>query len=249
MSQKALTWLILAVVLAVPAVLFYNWLGKMKAQTTPTAEFPRKPESGVAASTDAPTATPFTPSPANAASASTAAAPGGPAAASGQAPAAAPAGQPAAAAVPDAAPVNTTAAAAPAAEPVGTTQAPARKTGEKPIEYAPSTSRDPTFSPLDVKRKLQDAERQRIIEQEKEAQYTEMRQPKKVKKEGPKEPPIEDRIQLYGIISTPNGKAAIVNDGTTYEGDTVMGAVIKRITTNTVVFQYHGKTFTKRVTK
>ncbi|HAH07921.1 MAG TPA: hypothetical protein DCM05_15590 [Elusimicrobia bacterium] len=254
MSHKAVTWLILAAVLVVPAVLFYNWLGKMKAQTTPTtAELPRKADAAV--STAAAAATPFTPSQASTAAAAPqdpppqlasmggATAPADPAAAqpaNPEAPAP-PAQSPPAAADIQAQPGQGGQAAQP-------THAPLRA-GEKPIEYAPATSRDPTISPIDVKRKLQEAEQKRLIDEEKQRQYEEIRAPKTVRKERPAEPPIEERIHLYGVVSTPSGRAAIVNDGTAYEGDTVMGAVIKRITTNTVFFQYRGRTFSKKVTK
>ena len=92
--------------------------------------------------------------------------------------------------------------------------------------YAPKVDRDPTLSPPDIKRLLDRAH-----------------DPK-----GPvvhKDKPIQSRIQLTGIIQTPRGINAIVNNERVRKGDDVLGARIVRISPSCVDFEYHKQTFKK----
>ena len=57
--------------------------------------------------------------------------------------------------------------------------------------------------------------------------------------------PIESRIQLTGIIVTPRGINAIVNNERVRKDDEIQGARVVRITPNCVDFEYHKKTFKK----
>ena len=54
-------------------------------------------------------------------------------------------------------------------------------------------------------------------------------------------------MELQGIISTPEGRGAIINDEIYYRGDKVLGATIHRITASSVLFRYRGKTFYKKM--
>jgi len=92
--------------------------------------------------------------------------------------------------------------------------------------YAPKLDRDPTLSPPDIKR---------LLEREQRGQ------------KGPvvKDRPIQSRIQLTGIIQTPRGINAIVNNERVRKGDDVLGARIVRISPSCVDFEYHKQTFKK----
>lgn len=90
--------------------------------------------------------------------------------------------------------------------------------------YGPKVDRDPTLSPPDIVR----------LQAPKEG-------PKRVAGPGR----IEDRIELTGIIATPRGINAIVNNERVRKNDEVLGARIVRITQTCVDFEYHRKTFKK----
>ena len=121
-----------------------------------------------------------------------------------------------------------------------------RKKMRKPqvLEYNPQTNRDPTLSVLDIKilALREEARRQALMPKPKPNPKP---APAPVAK--PLPPPVWKQITVQGIISTPNGRAAIVNDELRYLGDEVLGAVIKKITSSNVIFRYKGKTFYKRV--
>ena len=62
-----------------------------------------------------------------------------------------------------------------------------------------------------------------------------------------KELPIDDQIELQGIISSGKQNSAIVNNEVRKLGDLVLGAKIVKITDSTVYFRINGRTFTKEV--
>ncbi|MBI5242602.1 MAG: hypothetical protein HY922_02825 [Elusimicrobia bacterium] len=275
MSGKLIGWIIILAALAVPAFLFYNWLGKMKAQTQPI-EVHRKPEGGAfggAGSQVRP---------------STGAAAGDRALSRGSV--TEPSGEgmplpsvvrerPASEGLPGAAAAVSTwtvsaAPSAPAPQPqnpenpaaaaaaqaaqdpgfgIGVSQAAAqaaasaKRPGTPTVEYNPSTQRDPTISPVDLKKMAVEKQRKDLIEAEMRDEALNAKKPKK--KEAKAEPSCEERLQLFGIISMPSGNAAIVNNSTVREGDAIEGAVVKKITTGTVVFQCRGRPIIKKVSK
>ncbi|MFA6029046.1 MAG: hypothetical protein WC969_04230 [Elusimicrobiota bacterium] len=267
MSQRSVVgWLILVAALAVPAVLFWNWWGKMKAQSPQESARKAAASAFGGLSSQGVPATPL-------AAGATAQAEAVPAASTGVIPAAQAAQNPPpsspapqASAVPPTAPAAPGAAALPPAGPAAPPAAPVAGQNPVPvapgaaapaagqaaarsdvIEYNPSTNRDPTLSPVDIKRMAQEAlQKELSMRQIMEEARRPKDEPKKVVHN---EPPIETRIQLYGIIATPNGISALVNDSIVSEGDRILGATVKKITTGTVVFEYRKRTFIKRVSK
>ena len=111
------------------------------------------------------------------------------------------------------------------------------------IEYSPNTMRDPMVSPFDLKRLAREREEKEMIRGEVEAAARPVK-PKKVQ-----ETPIEQRIEVYGVVATPNGIEALINDRRVREGDTVLGAKVKKITTGRIRFEYRGRVFEKKVSQ
>lgn len=223
--RSFLGWLLLLAALAVPAVFFYNWW--MKMQAPPEVAL----KQGEAAFGKVKSGGPSNPIATQPVKASTSAA-------LGKAPGVSP---PSAAKTMASAPVTPLRGN----DNVGTSPPAPKKRKAKSltIEYAPETNRDPTLSILDHK----------ILALRREAREAAMR-PKPVKKVKKKKRkpkvkviPVWKKIIVQGIISTPNGRAAIVNDEVRHKGDRVLNAEIKKITSSSVIFKYKGRTFYKRV--
>lgn len=115
--------------------------------------------------------------------------------------------------------------------------------------YAPKTDRDPFVSLIEVQM-ARDAERRaemarleeerRRREAEEAAKRAAARE-KTVKPKAPSEPPIESRLTIQGIISTPDHKSAIVNNDVVNVGEVVLGAEVVEITDSAVIFNYKGR--------
>ncbi len=228
-------WAILAVALAVPGFLFYNWWSHMKAEheksTSARSSKAKSDKTIFQTSTTsrlsnpmAPASTPVTPqhttvksSPEKAPPAVTAA--------------------PASEGVPAAMPASSE-ATLPASAPVETTAS----------EASPTLSRDPMMSPMDLVRireeeirSKEEAERIRRSAQD----YNHARN---------RERPIESAVELQGIIATHGGAPlAIVNGSTVKLGDQISvpghAARVKiiKIGSATVTFEYKKKRFNKTV--
>lgn len=261
-SKNGMGWAILAAALAVPGFLFYNWWSHLKAEHDRGVSAKargRLPEGGVFQ----------TPSPAGGrlvnpmastatavAVATAAAVPGSPALAAKpttppatSAPAAAPATPVASAATPAVPP----AAAAPGVSPTPAVPgAPATAAGVAPSTSTVVLPRDPMMSPMDIVR-LREEELARIRhEEEMRRALAERNRPKP--KIVHREPPPETKIDLQGIVETPDGAGlAIVNGSTVKSGESfvaegLQGKVrVVRITSSEVTFEYKGKRFKKGV--
>ncbi|MEK7746420.1 MAG: hypothetical protein AAB576_07130 [Elusimicrobiota bacterium] len=248
MSQKSLFgWGILAVALAVPAVLVWNV--RMKIKSVQPVEYKVKASPPPGASPVSETQA-GTQAPAGAQSASTGAAAGAPPAAQDPAAQTAQPPQPSAQAAlpsppageegPSPAPFVPSEASASAATLVSASRGPADPDA---IEYSPNTMRDPMVSPFDLKRLAREREEKEMIRGEVEAAARPAK-PKKVQ-----ETPIEQRIEVYGVVATPNGIEALINDRRVREGDSVLGAKVKKITTGRIRFEYRGRVFEKKVSQ
>jgi hypothetical protein len=245
-ARGGLGWVILVIALAVPGVLFYNWWSHLKADREKAVAAKargRVPEGGVfQSSPNAKLVNPMAPAVSTASAAepavvSTGSAPAPVAAAAPAAPVA-----PAASAVPDAS--AATPAAADAA-PVSGGQTPA---------FALSTStvvalkRDPTLSPFDLVRILEEEEAKRKAAED-------LERAKNVKVRGPRKQRAVDpttQINLQGIVSNPDsGFKAIVNDEVLGVGELVgkTGIKIVKISDLGVTFLYQGKKFSKGVSR
>jgi hypothetical protein len=267
-GRGGLGWLVLIAALAVPSFLFYNWWSHQKAEHDrglAVKARSRLPQGGVfqtpspasdrlvnpisstataaapATSTAAVAATSAAPAPAGAAAVPVPAGAAAPSAASGALP------PPSAAALPAASASAVPAAmSAPAAAP-GAVSASSGTTIVLP--------RDPMMSPLDLVRiREAEAEKERIARQIWEAAHRP--KPKKlvVRKVKRVEPPIEDSVELQGIVARPDGdNMAIVNNATVNPGDTFSvdgrsGRVrIVRISAAEVLFEYKKHFFKKTV--
>ncbi len=274
-----LGWLILAVALAVPAFMFWNWWQLLNNKP---AEFGRKSAQGpvfsdtkIASQMPNPLAT------------STAAAAGQPVALKGspeQVPGAVPSGAPSeppsvpqpgvamAATNPPSTPVQEPGAAnpPPAAQvspglinpvaPIAASTAtvasatPGAVRPEEPsLRYNPKVHRDPMMSPMDVKRlaqmELEREDERRRLEDEERKRHE---KPKLVKRIAPA---IETTVLHYGITPTPGSITAIVeaNGGDTQivkAGDVLSNKVrVVRITQSTVTFQFKTKRWSRSLSK
>jgi hypothetical protein len=231
-------WALLLAVLAVPSFLFYNWWTSNKLQASaelapdqvqtnifPSAEKDRAPQPAAVQSSSPvqqPEAKPVPAAPKPAATA--APLPARPAAAPQPS---APAQQEKTAPAP--------AASAPA-QPVQASTAPAHQvvvsTGPKPTSYySPKSDRDPILSPADYSR-MKEAELRRL-ENERAMRLAANRRTK--------EPQIESRMQLQGIV----GNAAIINGEMYSAGQTIYGAKILKVGANYVIGEYKGRKFRK----
>ncbi len=136
-----------------------------------------------------------------------------------------------------AAPQAQKASTAPAADTQTKAAKKPRRRGKKKLRYAPKTDRDPTLSILDMK----------LIALREEARRRALAPAPVKKKDKKRVKALHTKIELQGIISTPQGRGAIINDEIYYRGDKVLGATIRKITSSTVIFRYKGRTFYKKM--
>jgi hypothetical protein len=246
--KTAFGWLVLLGALAIPAVLFWKWWIAM--QTTTTFEVKQKPPEAqtafgeVKSAQENPIETAAT----------------DPQAVQAQAQAAGTAEDSL-----DQAPDLTASAAAPEAGEAPPVDAPGERSGadappeqaaapeavppgaeDGRLRYAPKSSRDPMVSIFDLrelaKRRLAKEMARREV---KKALQPPKPPPKKRVRRAPPKPkpkPFCETLELQGIIATPNGIAAIIDDEVRNEGDIYKGAVIARITTRTVIFKKRRRT-------
>lgn len=237
-ARGGLGWVILVIALAVPGVLFYNWWSGLKADREKAVAAKargRVPEGGVfQSSPNAKLVNPMAPAVSTAAAA-----------------------EPAGTAVPADASAATIAspAAVPAAaaEPPAVEAAPAAATGPE-ASFSVSSSaviplkRDPTLSPFDMVRLLEEEEARRKAAED-------LANASKVKVRGPRKPVVVDPaslINLQGIVSNPeSGFKAIVNDEVLGVGEFIGNTKIKiiKITDLGVTFNFQGKKFSKGVSR
>lgn len=221
--KSFLGWLMLLVALAVPAVLFYNWWTQMQAPTALEAAQEVPAGAGLSSVRASPSGAPSGGAPT---------VPGS--SAGGRA------SSPAHAAVTSsggAAPQVQKASTVPAADTQTKAAKKPRRRGRKELRYAPKTDRDPTLSILDMK----------LIALREEARRRALAPAPVQKKERKRVKALHTQIELQGIISTPQGRGAIINDEIYYRGDKVLGATIRKITSSTVIFRYKGRTFYKKM--
>lgn len=237
-ARGGLGWVILVIALAVPGVLFYNWWSGLKADREKAVAAKargRVPEGGVfQSSPNAKLVNPMAPAVSTAAAAEPVAA-----------------GAPAdAAAAAAAAPAAVTTASA--AEPPSVAEASA-STGAAAAFSVSSTTfvplkRDPTLSPFDMVRILEEEEARRKAAED-------LANASKVKVRGPRRPVVVDPaslINLQGIVSNPeSGFKAIVNDEVLGVGEFVGSTKVKiiKITDLGVTFYFQGKKFSKGVSR
>jgi hypothetical protein len=247
-ARGGLGWVILVVALAVPGVLFYNWWSHLKAEREKTVAAKargRVPDGGVfQSSPNAKLVNPMTP----VASTGTLAAPPAPAAASATTPALA---QPAQAATIAGTPASgsPSVAAAAAAAPAVAVVPPALSFSSMTATSQP-LKRDPTLSPFDQVRLVEEEEAKRKAADDLAAMQAAKNNHGK---HGPK-PPKDPRtlVDLQGIISnTDSGFKAIVNNEVMSVGEFVIGTRIKiiKITDLGVTFDFQGKRFVKGVSQ
>lgn len=246
-ARGGLGWVILVIALAVPGVLFYNWWSHLKADREKAVAAKargRVPEGGVfTSSPNAKLVNPMTPASAPAATTASAS------------PADAQAASPAATLVsvaPQATPspaqaatsvVSGAAAVAPGA--LGAAEVPAASS----MTVAAPLKRDPTLSPFDQVRLLEEEEAKARAARD----LAEASRPRSGSKRGPA--PVRDpstQINLQGIVSNPDsGFKAIVNDEVLGAGELVGNTKIKivKITDLGVTFEFRGKRFSKGVSR
>lgn len=232
-ARGGLGWVILVIALAVPGVLFYNWWSHLKADREKAVAAKargRVPEGGVfQSSPNAKLVNPMAPTVSTTV-----------------------------AAVPVAVPANA-AAPAPAAAQAATIPAPgatALAPGEGQTSMFSSMTatalplkRDPTLSPFDQVRLLEEEEARRKAAQDLiDAAKPKARGGSRAK---PKANPAT-MVNLQGIVSNPeSGFKAIVNDEVLGAGEFIGSTKIKivKITDLGVTFDYMGKRFTKGVNR
>lgn len=238
-ARGGLGWVILVIALAVPGVLFYNWWSGLKAEREKAVAAKargRVPEGGVfQSSPNAKLVNPMAPSVSTAA-----------------------ASEPAVIAAEDASAAAVTApgvvAAASAAEPPPVAAEPAVST-EPAASFSASTTtiiplkRDPTLSPFDHVRLLEEEEARRKAAEDL-ANASRARAPRAPQKPKPVNPAT--LVNLQGIVSNPqSGYKAIVNDEVLGVGEYVGSTRIRivKITDLGVTFNFQGKTFSKGVSR
>lgn len=238
-GRSGFGWAILVAALAVPGFLFYNWWSRLKAEQDrgmAAKARSRVPEGGVfqASPNDGRLVNPIAPS--------SGAAAGVPQPAAAQAPAPLPLPVPAASAAP--------AQAQPAAVPA----APAPAEAASAAAAAPTIvlRRDPMLSPMDIIR-IREEELAREMARR---QIEEARNRKPVRQKKRQEPPVENFLELQGIVATPEGSSlAIVNNATVAVGQALEiegysePVKIVRISALGVTFAYKGRRFTKNVSR
>lgn len=121
--------------------------------------------------------------------------------------------------------------------PVAAASATAQGQEQGPV-FAPKSDRDPMLSPVDRKKLLDE-----MLARDNPVQ-TRSEQPRR-----PARPRPESRLKLYGIVATPNGITALINDRVLKAGDKIDGIVVERITTKMVVFRHKNRTFTMKLDK
>jgi len=238
-ARGGLGWVILVIALAVPGVLFYNWWSHLKADREKAVAAKargRVPEGGVfQSSPNAKLVNPMAPAASTAAVSAAAAAPAA------------------------AAPVTAAPVAAPAVASAATIDAPAASTapaeGIQPAAFAASTAtfvplkRDPTLSPFDLVRILEEEEARRKAAED----LANASKPRGGGKKGkPKVVDPASKVNLQGIVSNPDsGFKAIVNDEVLGVGEFIGDTKIKivKITDLGVTFLYQGKKFSKGVSR
>lgn len=245
-ARGGLGWVILVIALAVPGVLFYNWWSGLKAEREKAVAAKargRVPEGGVfQSSPNAKLVNPMAPAVSTSAAAETAALPADPAGATAAAPAD-PAGVTAAsAAEPQPVPLPSAADSAPAASTETAAAFTVSSTTIIPLR------RDPTLSPFDMVRLLEEEEaRRKAAEDLANASKSRTRAPSKPKPVNP-----ATLVNLQGIVSNAqSGYKAIVNDEVLEVGDFIGETKIRiiKITDLGVTFNYQGKKFTKGVSR
>lgn len=239
-ARGGLGWVILVIALAVPGVLFYNWWSHLKADREKAVAAKargRVPEGGVfQSSPNAKLVNPMAPAASTAAVAAPAVAP------VTAAPVAAPSA-PSAPAVASAATIDAPAASSAPAE------------GGQAAAFAVSTAafvplkRDPTLSPFDLVRILEEEEAKRKAAED----LANASKPRGGGKKGkPKVVDPASKVNLQGIVSNPDtGFKAIVNDEVLGVGEFIGDTKIKivKITDLGVTFLYQGKKFSKGVSR
>ncbi|OGR58049.1 MAG: hypothetical protein A2X36_16105 [Elusimicrobia bacterium GWA2_69_24] len=247
-AKSLLGWLILLGALAVPAVLFYQWWTQMQKTTTFEAK-QKVPEGGAFEGVRSGQEGAGAPGAPEASGAPDGAAPSAPAVPAAGAPGEAAAAPVAAAATAAGAPpVGAPGAGAVAPAPASPAPSgPARSDGKARIEYSPKTTRDPTLSLAD----LRELAKQKYLKEMNRRDMIEAAKPKELKRpSGPTGDELCAKIDLQGLIGTPDGSAAIINDEVRHVGDRVGGLEVKHITTRTVVFAQGKRTVcVKRVSR
>jgi len=235
--QGALGWGLLAVVLAIPAFLFYRWkTGMQNTQAAAISEIARGRISSGDLFGKSPEQTKFQ-NPLDS-SGGRAAAPGAKAnepLSGGAARASRPG-----ATIASPAPVAVKKIAAPAA-PVAS--AIFQSSDTAPATYEIQVARDPTLSPADL------SELRRIRLERAREEWLRLHPPKR-KKIKIYRPPIESTVHLEGIVYVPGNSMAIVNNNMTLkEGDHIGKIRVIKINRNSVIFGYENKTFVKAMGK
>ena len=243
-ARGGLGWVILVIALAVPGVLFYNWWSHLKADREKAVAAKargRVPEGGVfQSSPNAKLVNPMAPAVSTAAAAE-------PVASSTEAahPAdavAAPAGAPDPSAVPAAAAATIAASSAAPSDQGETTAVAMSSSTVVPLK------RDPTLSPFDLVRILEQEEAKRRAAED-------LANANRARVRGPRKPKVVDPaslVNLQGIVSNPDsGFKAIVNDEVLGVGEFVGSTKVKivSITDLGVTFVYQGKRFSKGVSR
>ncbi len=256
-ARGGLGWVILVVALAVPGVLFYNWWSHLKAEREKAVAAKargRLPDGGMfQSSPNAKLVNPMTPAVSTAPVMTTVAV------------AAPPATAPAMAAPPAALPPVVAAApvvAPPALPPPAAVTAPVAGApadaapGGTGISFSSTTAsvvplkRDPTLSPFDTLRMIEEEEAKRRAADDLENMKRAKRDGGRPRKAVVKDP--KNMVNLQGIISNPeSGFKAIVNDEVLGAGEMIGNTKIKiiKITDLGVTFQYQGKRFSKGVSR
>jgi len=234
-ARGGLGWVILVVALAVPGVLFYNWWSHLKAEREKTVAAKargRVPDGGVfQSSPNAKLVNPMAP----VVSTDTVAAP--------------PLASSTTASVPEtaaAAPVQAAAVEPLAGDAPAVAATPAALSFSSAAAAALPLKRDPTLSPFDQVRLLEEEEAKRAAAEA----LANLNKPVKRGKKAPPDP--RKQVELQGIISnTDSGFKAIVNNEVMSAGEFVAGTRIKiiKITDLGVTFDFQGKRFVKSVSQ
>ncbi len=244
-------WLILVAALAVPSLLFYNWWAKQSEAQR--AELQRKVKNRLPPGTPMFGAQPpqnKLDNPLDRVQPSTAAT----AAVAGVAPSTAtaavatiqpPAAEPTASPSPSPSQAPAPPETQPAAQGIAASDAASASPAPVAVDVdtGATLSRDPTLSPYDVVRIEQKKLEDELRKSELHAGAPKRKVPRHI------EHPVENDIDLQGIVSADDGDKAIINGEMVAEGELVKGAKVVKITSQTVVFMYRGRRFSKTITK
>jgi hypothetical protein len=229
--NTVLGWLLMLAVLAIPSFLFYNWWSKNKMQGAGEAamEVPVKDVFSQAEQQSQPRPA-FVPE-ASTGLVQTASAAQLPVAVSTLPAAEKPLSQ--AVALSSSMPPALQGAAQPQPVPGA---AVARSTGPvKRSYYAPKGTRNPMLSMQELDR-IKEAEQDRI-DAERQARMSQQQTRK------PRDMGIENRIRLQGVV----GNAAIINGEMYYEGQSVLGGKLIKVTDSYIIMEHKGKRFRKNM--